>query len=257
MPSLPKITLDDAIAENIAVATAALEKHDATIAEDTVSEENSDIAAAAPKKSGKESPISDTDIKKIASGIRKAKSLEDVDERMAETLFGAEFSEIAAHVVANPPPPEPANQEHVTDATGASPAADFTASSLALVEESPPAPEAPTTEMEKEFLDVYGDNALEVSLESEKPNPGMDLSASQRLATVRALNAETPADAQKPDPAPEADTPEPIEKQINTSMTATLKALSVRPTPANDEDDDDDDNDEDRKRGFFSRFRRS
>ena len=276
LPSLPTITLDAAIKENIAEATAALEKHDSTIAEDTVSEESSDIAAAAPKKPAADA-MSDTDIKKIASGIRKARSLEDVDEKMAETLFGAEFSAIAAQVIANPPPSETASQpklEVSPDEVAAVPNEDQLMQELSLVEDTfasnpkdkaaaggdTPVPDKPKTEMEKEFLNVYGENALEVSLESEKPNRGMDLSASQRLATVRALNAEQlPKSALPPKPAaPKTESqdssPQPIEEQISTSMTATLKALSVRPDSANDEDDDDE---ETPKRGFFSRFRRS
>lgn len=277
LPSLPTITLDAAIQENIAEATAALEKHDATIADDTVSEESSDIAAAAPKKPAADA-ISDTDIKKIASGIRKAKSLEDVDEKMAETLFGAEFSAIAAQVIANPPPPsETSTQPQLdvsSDTTASVPDENQLMQELSLVEDSlasdpkeksgsgddAPVLGEPTTDMEKEFLDVYGENALEVSLESDKPNAGMDLSASQRLATVRALNAEqvVPKAALPPKPKPEGDaddsSPQSIEDQITTSMTATLKALSVRPDSANDEDDDEE---ETPKRGFFSRFRRS
>ena len=277
LPSLPTITLDAAIQENIAQATAALEKHDATIADDTVSEETSDIAAAAPKKPDADA-MSDTDIKKIASGIRKARSLEDVDEKMAETLFGAEFSAIAAQVIANPPPPSDTSSQPQLDEAAVTggpevPDEDQLIQELSLVEDSlasnpkdkaagdneAPQLDKPTTEMEKEFLDVYGKDALEVSLESDKPNPGMDLSASQRLATVRALNAEqVPKAALPPKPAQKAESgtasPQPIEEQISTSMTATLKALSARPDSANDEDDDEE---ETPKRGFFSRFRRS
>ena len=57
-------------------------------------------------------------------------------------------------------------------------------------------------------------------------------------------------------PQPVDDHPETIEEQINTSITQTLKALSVRPPPTVEHDDDDDDDDEE-KGGFFSRFRRS
>jgi hypothetical protein len=87
---------------------------------------------------------------------------------------------------------------------------------------------------------------------------------------VRALNAgqhqplneaeDHPRDAVAGEPsAPEA-TPEPIEDQINTSLTQTLKALNVPPpvssrdTPVSFDDDDDED---EKKGGFFSRFKRS
>ena len=93
-----------------------------------------------------------------------------------------------------------------------------------------------------------------------------NISATQRLRTVRALNGNF-------DPVPEpsesvvlytdnkissppaiGEQPESIEDQINTSMTQTLKALNVRPPPTIDIDDDDD---EESSGGFFSRFRRS
>lgn len=55
-------------------------------------------------------------------------------------------------------------------------------------------------------------------------------------------------------PSREFETPEPIEDQINTSMTQTLKALDVRPPLSAHDDEDEDD---EKKGGFFSRFRRS
>ena len=64
------------------------------------------------------------------------------------------------------------------------------------------------------------------------------------------------------EPAPsarEAVIPEPIEDQINTSMTQTLKALNVKP-PISDQlanNMSDEDGEDGRKSGFFSRFRRS
>ncbi len=86
----------------------------------------------------------------------------------------------------------------------------------------------------------------------------MDSSASQRLATVRALNSGTPdaepepmASAPAPEPPQPVEQPQSIEDQINTSMTQTLEALSV-PTPNEIIEDDDEP-----KRGFFSRFKRS
>lgn len=282
-PSLPTITLDAAIQENIAEATAALEMQDATIREKALQQDSSGIAGGSPKQAGaNDADISDTDIRNIASGIRKAVSLEDVDDRMAETLFGAEFSSIAAQVIANPPPAESANQD-IAVATGSTEATpEELPLELSLVEDSiitkrvdandsgDGNPPAPATKIENGFDALDAENAVEVSLESEKANPGMDLSASQRLATVRALNAnQLPAGAMPPKPAPskpapatltpghdassESSAPQPIEEQISTSMTATLKALSIRPDSANDEDDED----EQPKKGFFSRFRRS
>ena len=59
-------------------------------------------------------------------------------------------------------------------------------------------------------------------------------------------------DAPPPAASIPEDQPDSIETQMDTSMTATLKALSVRP-----EDIPDDDQEEKKKGGFFSRFRKS
>jgi hypothetical protein len=229
---LPAITLDDAIEENIASAT-----------------EESDP------------PAPDPELQKIAAGLAKAKSLEDVDDRMAETLFGAEISMIAAQVIAAGPEEEPANQElSLVEDTGELPA----------VEEAGDATE--DSEMEREFKEVYGENALEVSLQGEAPTGGLDLNASQRLATVRALNAEKLQGVGIPNNggsangstngsngsngSVDAEPPQSLEQQMTTSMTQTLRTLSARPPSAYDEDDDDEE-EEKQKGGFFSRFRRS
>ena len=115
--------------------------------------------------------------------------------------------------------------------------------------------------MEKEFENVWGEKPdVQVSIDSgtEDQTGGLDISASQRLATVRALNTGNSDDAAQggsggtTGPAVKPDS---IEEQITTSLTQTMKALKVNPDPAAINDDDDDD--DGRKRGFFSRFRRS
>ena len=99
----------------------------------------------------------------------------------------------------------------------------------------------------------------EISIETSPPvaNTGLDLSASQRLKTVRALNADLHPSLREPKKkagkaalAPNGE-PEPIEDQINTSITQTLKALKVPPEMMDDEPE------EEPKKGFLSRFRRS
>jgi len=97
----------------------------------------------------------------------------------------------------------------------------------------------------------------------------IDPSAKNRLAMVNALNNEIPANPtpvgetielgeDKPKTAvkltkPNGPQPEPIENQINTSMTQTLKALSAAKAtqPSSLEED------EKPSGGLFSRFRRS
>ena len=180
------------------------------------------------------------ELQKIAVNLSRAKTIDDVDDKMAETLFGEEFSLIAAQVAANAPPELSANDD------------------LEVAVEEPAVAPLP---------DFDGAAAVSVELKSDSNGPRghFDVSASQRLATVRALNAEPHATPASPDPVtlpdkePAAplpdvnDRPESIEEQINTSITQTLKALSVRPPPTLNDGDDDD---EDEEGGFFSRFRR-
>lgn len=254
MIDMPEITLDVAIQQKIEEATEALQKHDATIAEEEIEDAPKPLNSAKPEALNKD----------IMDGISNARSLEDVDDKMAETLFGAEFAELAAEAVANRP-------------TASAPDSELSLEEPVLLEpelellESEPQTVAATndasaskpdveTDMEREFREVYGDDALEVSLQSDAPPRGLDLSASQRLATVRALNANKGAAASSSahknaagtqQPAPP---PQPIEEQISTSITQTLRTLSARQGPANDDDDDEH---EERKTGFFSRFKRS
>jgi len=194
------------------------------------------------------------ELAKIAAGLAQARSIEDVDDQMAETLFGEEFSAIAAQVAANQPVDEPV--ELTLEATAES---EPVPAQAAVNDDS----SGENGDLKKEFEEVWGTSAVEVSIDSESGQRagGLDLSASQRLATVRALNAggppARPARPAAAEPAngagPKAPRPEPIEEQITTSMTQTLKALNVRKMQQEAQDEEDDD----KKGGFFSRFRRS
>jgi hypothetical protein len=187
-------------------------------------------------------PMPNPELREIAANISRAKTINDVDDQMAETLFGEEFSLIAAQIAANAPRELSANDEvelAMEDAVSM-PAADFESAA-----------------------------AVEIDLEAQPKTPsgGIDLSETQqRLATVRALNAAPPPAGSAPeniviieDPvaamASTDDHPESIEEQINTSITQTLEALNVRPAATAAVDDDEEE--EEGKSGFFSRFRRS
>jgi hypothetical protein len=168
---------------------------------------------------------------------------------MAETLFGEEFSDVAAQVAAmvaaealsnaEPETPVEAPATAPSPAAAPAPAAALTPAPVAAVKANPQ-PAA---------------NGLGANVEN---------SAVRRMETVRALNRNPdPIPPKKPvvsanekiRPAapPPSTQPGSIEDQINTSITQTLQAINTRHDPiANDDDDDDDD----RKGGFFSRFRR-
>ncbi len=179
----------------------------------------------------KQDKKADAEIEWIAAELAKAKSIEDVDDKLAETLFGDEINFIAAQVLANPPSGEPANDPHeVVVATGQPVARGSAAADLDVTLEDP----------------------------KKLDDGGTDLSASQRLKTVRALNSDLHPSIREPEAVTNNQAvqipvaaPESIEDQINTSMTQTLKALNVVP-PVIDIDDDDE-----AKGGFFSRFKRS
>ena len=250
---IPEITLDNAIKERIdsnlidEPGAVSVPGADTPASAGAGSElPNVRIPAAKSKKA-------DAEIERITAELAKAKSIEDVDDKLAETLFGEELNMIAAQVVADGPDGESANDASLFD-TGAAQMAQAVGT---------PADE----------VVAAGEDAFEVQLETREQGgeAGFDLSASQRLKTVRALSADPHGSAGEPasgfDPGPEvpardAVTPEPIEDQINTSMTQTLKALDVQP-PITERNvsrsfaDDDDDDEEEKKGGFFSRFRRS
>ena len=238
---IPEITLDDSI--NRKVDRAALEKKKRLEKEGLLDDEESDEEEVAAENQARDEKA-EAELEKIAAGLAKAKTIEDVDDKMAETLFGEELSVAAAAVAAR--------------------VAEEAAAAAEEASATPPEPAAPAqpakSEMEQEFENVWGETpGIEVSIDSELEDQkgGLDISASQRLATVRALNTGKPEagpqEGANATPSPAA-SPEPIEEQITTSLTQTMKALKVNPDPAALNDDD---NDDERKGGFFSRFRRS
>ena len=178
----------------------------------------------------------------IAENIARAKTIDDVDDKMAETLFGEEFGAIAVQIAERAAAESSANDEMEfasEEPNAAVSNLDFESTAAISVEPTP---------------------ALSV------PVVGSAATASERLATVRALNGtlnKAPpvpssaevivmADPAMHEPPHSSDEPKSIEDQINTSITQTLKALNVRP-PARLVVE----NDGGEKKGFFGRFRKS
>ncbi len=227
--------LSDSVGEKEAMPNITLDKSIETGIDAHLMEEPSDILPPRNTKSGVE-------LDKIAQEIANAKSLDDFDDKMAETLFGSEISMIAAQIQANPPKDESAND-------------------AIQLEPDIPQLEPETLKLEPKAPAIPGDSIPrvdeEISLETKQhvPNTGPDLNASQRLKTVRALNADLHPSLRERRASNSAksgaiDPPKPIEDQINTSITQTLKALKVPPERI-------DEPEEQTKAGFFSRFRRS
>ncbi len=242
--AIPEITLDHAISQRI--QENLIDEPGQVSASEPPTEVASKSDTPEVRMPERNSKKADAELEKIAEELAKAKSIEDVDDKLAETLFGEELSFVAAQVVTNPPSTESANDENE--------------------------PAIPTGQV---VAEANGSAALDVAVEAELPAvevtlSGHDedkdvdpLSASQRLKTVRALNADLHPSIREPEQpvatnaAVEVDPVDSIEDQINTSMTQTLKALNIRPPLSNDPSDSDDDDDEESKGGFFSRFRRS
>ena len=253
---IPEITLDNAIqarvADNLIDEPGQISATDPETRGSASSKTDIPKVSIAPQKAKK----ADAELEKIAAELAKAKTIEDVDDKLAETLFGEEINLIAAQVVASGSAPESANDEELKLFDTAASAIAQTAGSQqaeAVAHEAP---------------------ALEVLLEKREHGgeAGLDLSASQRLKTVQALNADLHPSLREPENEPPAAVPsasepqtpetppEPIEDQINTSITQTLKALNVTsPTAAAGIPlaTFDDDEVEEKKGGFFSRFKRS
>ena len=132
-----------------------------------------DVADEPPQadEPDEESLKADAELELIATSLARAKTIDDCDDKMAETLFGEEFSMMAAEVAAMAAPELSANDD---------------IEPLEIEEEA--------AEEEEEALAVpefNGAAAVSVELDSRPKATGsnMDISASQRLATVRALNA--------------------------------------------------------------------
>jgi len=238
---IQEITLDHAISQRIESNLIDEPGEVSSPTSDNVPSLNDDSDLPSIKLPKKQNKKADGELEKITAELEKAKSIEDMDNKLAETLFGEDLNFIAAQMLASQPAVEAANDELI--ATGI-PTADI-------------APAA-TPEASQPDKGQYGEQ-LQVTLEVPKKHydSGMDPSAAQRLKTVRALNTDSDSSARKPKTPsghspPTLDVPESIENQINTSMTQTLKALNVVPLVNDDHMDDDE-----LKGGFFSRFKRS
>jgi type II secretory pathway predicted ATPase ExeA len=182
------------------------------------------------------------DVEEIVEDIARAKTIDDVDDKMAETLFGEEFGTIAMQIAERIAAESSANDEMEfasEEPNAAVSNLDFE-STAAISAEPTPAP---------------GD-----------PVVGSAATASERLATVRALNGtlnKAPpvpssaevivmADPAMHEPPHSSDEPKSIEDQINTSITQSQKALNVRPPAGVVVEKDGSE-----KKGFFGRFRKS
>ena len=185
-----------------------------------------------------------------AAEISKANSLEEFSDTMAETLFGNEdLDAIAAEVIANPPsegyvvgeePPE-SKPVHAEEPDQADAADDPVALKLEDTANSMPVPPAPDGHLR----------------ESQAMRAGMLKSLQETNGSAPAEHIEMAHESATAIPSPpKAHQPEPIENQINTSMTQTLEALNVAKV-ADSLAEDADEKPAKKSGGLFSRFRKS
>ena len=149
---------------------------------------------------------------KLAAEAEKAESLEDVSDKLAETLFGSEELEAISLQIR-----EKAQQKRVeakARAAGddAAPSPTPEAAQANAETKSPSAPEAPT--------------AAKPAADGEEP---LELVAEEPVTPKPEPDAEKPPEpaAKKPEPPKPASEPETIESQFSKSMTKTLKILDV------------------------------
>lgn len=252
---VPEITLDDSIQEKVDRESAELAA--ARAAENGETEDDED----------EQSGPSDTEVHRMMEDLSKANSLEDMDDKLAETLFGDEINMVASQVLKVAREKLEADEQESKDAPPVELSLEQTGESKVLSDDEPTETE---DDLRKQFEDTWGEvpgEAETIDLKGNQPEAGLDSSASQRLATLRALNANlgkpTPASggtqagnrkseaaaAEKKAPKPP---PVPIEDQIDISMTATFKALKIDPEALAQQEEEE----EKEKKGFFSRFRK-
>lgn len=184
-----------------------------------------------PATPAKDARRADRELEKIASDLARAKTIEDVDDFMAETLFGEEFSMLAAQVAAN-----------ASLHFGAEDAEPI-ALSIAVEETKPSQPSQ---------LDTSPSQRLKVLRDlnrSAVPKGAPSTPDHTEDIVMSGGGIDLP-------PGSGAASVDSIEDQITTSMTQTLEALSIRPEPKSDADDADEDDDDAGSKGFFGRFRR-
>ncbi|MEM7502852.1 MAG: AAA family ATPase [Pseudomonadota bacterium] len=244
-----------------------------------------------PADGGKENRRAEEQAKlqQLAAQLGGATSLEEVDDVAAETLFGVEFTQLANTVTGihvndiNPEAgaelslaedPAPAAENPLGAPVTADPIdASSTAASATPAAQTPQTVPANTAGNMPPTPAGAAQNGA-----PNAPPVDIDSSAYRRLQMVRSLNGKPPTPppgaaeeivlgeaTPPPHPIDPALSPERIEDQFGTSMTANLEALSATAiqamqeaeAQAQTEPDEDHEDQPAKKRGFFSRFKRS
>lgn len=202
------------------------------------------------------------DLDRWADELSKAKSLEDISDILAETIFGNEEIEAISAGIRAKKATERAAQEEAAPAAAAPKPAPR--------EPHPVAAKGPTPRPSpnKSASAAASRHQPKAPMRPAAGN-GINMTMSQRIEMVNSLKGKKPIRpapgmqvagivlAEQPDePAPSAaNGPQPIEAQIDTAITQSRKVLSEADLArlASSDDDDDDKG----RRGLFGLFRRS
>ena len=204
-------------------------------------EKNKAAKRAAAKEKSKPNVLD-----QMAAEAEKAESLEDVSDRLAETLFGSEELEAISLQIR-----EKAQQKRLdakARAAGGVAAASTTPEGPQANAESPGASESPAADKpaapQKPVAAV--EKPLELAL--EKPEPQKPVVA-----------ARTPVEpvAEKPVPPKPAPGPETIEDQFSKSMTQNLQVLGTSDSPPSDDQDTEEEDTQAFRAGLLGRLRES
>ena len=242
-PAVPEQVSAEMEKNKAAKQAAAKVEIDPAVPEQVAAEMEKNKAAkrAAAKEKSKPSVLD-----QMAAEAEKAESLEDVSDRLAETLFGSEELEAISLQIR-----EKAQQKRLdakARAAGGVAAASTTPEGPQANAESPGASESPAADKpaapQKPVAAV--EKPLELAL--EKPEPQKPVVA-----------AGTPVEpvAEKPVPPKPAPGPETIEDQFSKSMTQNLQVLGTSDSPPSDDQDTEEEDTQAFRAGLLGRLRES
>ena len=181
----------------------------------------------------------------MAAELEKTRSLEDMSDQLAETLFGSEELEAISLQIrekAAPMEESPVALE-AAEATGTADPADAAATptpEVAKASAEPASPSIPEPPATPKLPAAPKPAATAANPAATATNPAATAANPAATAANPAAQVEMsrePAAAAAPSPANNGPHPEPIENQFDTSMTATLKTLNSRSKPPADDAD--------------------
>jgi len=183
---------------------------------DSIPELTLDKSIDAKQAEGK-TPPDPEELNRMAAELETTQSLEEMSDKLAETLFGSEELEAISLQIREETAPEEPNSIALEPAAvaGIADPVDAPATPAPQVAKPAPAPAPAATPPAAPKPPVA-------------PKPAANIAAGSQTAAAAA----TP-------PTNTGPQPEPIENQFNTSMTATLKTLNNHSSPPSDDDDDD------------------